>query len=54
MQKKNKEDLYNKILSVYEMPQDVRKTMGINGRKKMEREFDRNIVIRAYLERLAK
>lgn len=54
VQKKNKEDLYNKILSVYEMPQDVRKTMGINGRKKMEREFDRNIVIRAYLERLAK
>ena len=53
VQKKNQEDLYRKALIVYEMPLDIREAMGINGRKKMEKEFDRNIVINAYKKRLA-
>ena len=53
VQKKNKEDLYRKTLLFYEMSLDVRETMGKNGRKKMENEFDRRIVINAYKKRLA-
>lgn len=53
VRKKDKEDLYNKISNIYEMPIEIRKTMGYNGRKKIENEFDRNIVINAYKERLA-
>ena len=52
VRKKDQEDLYRKALLVYEMPLEVREAMGINGRKKMENEFDRNIVIEAYKNRL--
>lgn len=51
--KKDKEDLYKKTVLIYNMPLDDREAMGINGRKKMEKEFDRNFVINAYEERLA-
>ena len=53
VQKKNQEELYRKALQVYEMPFEIREAMGKNGRKKMENEFDRNIVINAYKKRLA-
>lgn len=53
VQKKNQEDLYRKALLIYKMPLDIREAMGINGRKKMEKDFDRNIVINAYKKRLA-
>lgn len=53
VQKKNQEDLYRKAVLIYEMPLEVREAMGINGRKKMEKEFDRSIVIDAYKKRLA-
>lgn len=53
VKKKDRGDLYQKVLSIYEMPINVREAMGINGRKKMEREFDRNIVIDAYKSRLS-
>ena len=32
------------------MSNDEKKQMGINGRQKVEKEFDRNIVINKYLE----
>lgn len=51
--KKDREDLYKKAFLIYDMPLIVREAMGLNGRKKMEKEFDRNIVIKAYEERLA-
>ena len=38
-----------KILS---MSVEERKNMGLAGRKKMEQEFDRNIVVEAYLNSL--
>ena len=34
------------------MTSDIREAMGLNGRKKMEKEFDRKIVINAYKNRL--
>lgn len=52
VRKKDQEDLYRKVLSIYEMTSDIREAMGLNGRKKMEKEFDRKIVINAYKNRL--
>ena len=34
------------------MTSDIREAMGLNGREKMEKEFDRKIVINAYKNRL--
>ena len=31
---------------------EEKKTMGIKGRKKMEREFNRNVIINAYIEEI--
>ena len=36
-----------------QLPYDEKVRMGVRGREKMEREFDRNIVVRAYLDALA-
>jgi len=36
------------------LPYEKKKSMGIAGRIKMEREFDRNIVINAYKEEISK
>ena len=52
VKKKDQGDLYQKMILIYEMPADVREVMGMNGRKKMEKEFDRKIVINAYKNRL--
>ncbi len=52
VKKKNGQDLYEKIIRVYFMTPKERKEMGMMGRHKMEREFDRKIVINAYKERL--
>ena len=52
VKKKDSKDLYAKLCSFYFTPIEERKAMGLNGRRKMEKEFDRKIVIKAYLERL--
>ena len=41
------------MLSFLNMPNKERAEMGERGRLKMEREFDRKIVIRAYLKMIA-
>ena len=53
VRKKDQEDLYQKAISIYDMAADVREAMGLNGRRKMEKEFDRKIVIIAYKKRLS-
>ncbi len=45
-------DLIEKIEKFVQLPYEEKKQMGINGRKKVEREFDRNIVVEAYLNEL--
>lgn len=50
--KKDGNDLYDKICNIFFMSIEERAAMGLAGRKKMEREFDRNIVIEAYKARL--
>lgn len=52
VKKKDGKDLYNKACRVLDMSIQERVAMGLAGRKKMEREFDRNIVIEAYNARL--
>jgi galacturonosyltransferase len=37
---------------VHEMPNESRKKMGLEGRKKVEKEFSREIVIKTYLEKI--
>jgi galacturonosyltransferase len=51
---KDSTDLINKIEKFILLPQNVKEQMGLNGRKKVESEFDRNIVIRAYESEIAK
>ena len=53
MKSKNAEDVYAKACNIYYMQPEGRKQMGLAGRKKIEKEFDRNIVIEAYKERLS-
>lgn len=50
--KKDELDLYNKVCILYNMSMEARCAMGLAGREKIEKEFDRNIVINAYKQRL--
>lgn len=47
-------DLVNKIEKFINLPYKDKKEMGLRGREKMEREFDREIVINAYTEEIEK
>lgn len=49
---KDNEDLYQKAKLIYGMSREERENMGKLGRLKVEKEFDRNIVINAYKERI--
>lgn len=53
VKKKDTEDLYRKSILIYETTNEILEAMGLNGRKKIEKEFDRNIVIDAYKNRLS-
>ena len=46
-------DLIEKIERFILLPHETKKNMGIEARRKMEREFDRSIVVKAYLEELS-
>ena len=52
VKKKDEKDLYGKACNLFFMSVQERVAMGLAGRKKMEKEFDRNIVIEAYKVRL--
>lgn len=47
------EDLIQKVEMFLQLPYEKRKEMGIEAHKKMVREFDRNIVVKKYLEAIA-
>lgn len=51
---KNARDLMAKMDLFFNLSYEEKKTMGLKGRKKVEVEFDRNIVIEAYLEEINK
>lgn len=45
--------LYQALEKFYALSYDEKKGMGLSARKKMEREFDRNKVVQAYLEEIS-
>lgn len=51
---KNVGSLVDAIIKFIELPYEKKKAMGVAGRNKMEKEFDRNIVINAYKEEIKK
>ncbi|WP_156290941.1 glycosyltransferase family 4 protein [Oceanobacillus salinisoli] len=51
---RNVESLTNAILNFIRLPYEQKKAMGIAGRRKMENEFDRKIVINAYMDEIHK
>lgn len=50
VKQRNYQDLIEKIEKFLELSYEQKKQMGINGRRKVEREFDRNTVIEKYIE----
>ncbi|MCM3356558.1 glycosyltransferase family 4 protein [Psychrobacillus sp. MER TA 171] len=49
---KNGKDLTEKLITFIEMKYDEKRDMGLNGRQKVEREFNRNIVVEEYLKEI--
>lgn len=49
---KDKDSLFDAMNAMISLPREDREKMGVNARKKMEREFDRQIVIDSYLQEL--
>jgi glycosyltransferase involved in cell wall biosynthesis len=50
----NAKELIDKVKKLIRMSNDTRKQMGLSGREKVEKEFDRQFVINSYLEELDK
>lgn len=50
IEEKNSKDLIMKIEKFINLPNNEKKQMGLNGRKKVEKEFDREIVVESYLK----
>ena len=51
---KNVDSLVNAMINFVELPFEIKKQLGMAGRKKMENEYDRNIVIESYLSEINK
>ena len=51
-EERNTDDLIDKMNMFIHLSWDEKRRMGIAGRKKVEKEFDRNIVISAYMEEI--
>ena len=49
---KNAEDLTLKVEEFINLPYEKKKAMGLAARNKVEKEFDRNIVIKAYMDEI--
>jgi len=54
VEEKNSLDLINKIEMFLKLKYEDKKNMGISGRIKMEKEFDRNIIVNSYSEEIDK
>lgn len=54
VRQQDSKDLVEKIEKFLRLSPEEKKTMGLVGREKVEREFDRNIVIQRYLDEVAK
>ncbi|MDP0507290.1 MAG: glycosyltransferase family 4 protein [Fusobacterium sp. JB019] len=54
VKEKNTKDLIEKVEKFLKLSHEEKKKMGLNGRKKTEKQFDRNIVIDSYLKEINK
>ncbi|ANU22483.1 glycosyltransferase family 4 protein [Planococcus donghaensis] len=54
VEQKNSEDLIEKIEAFLSLDIDSKRKMGLYGRKKIEEEFDRDLVVKAYLREIKK
>lgn len=54
IEQQNSQDLIDKIENFLYVDYDIKKQMGLSGRKKVEEEFDRYIVIDAYLNEIGR
>lgn len=54
VKEKDSRDLIEKMRKFMALPWESRRDMGLAGRKKVEKEFDRQIVVRKYLEEIRK
>lgn len=54
VEEKNSKDLIEKVEKFIKLPNDEKREMGLEGRKKVEIEFDRNIVVESYIEEINK
>ena len=52
VEQKNSKDLIKKIESFIKLDYNSKKKMGLEGQKKIEREFDRKIVLKAYINKI--
>ena len=50
VKQRDSQDLIEKVETFINLPYEEKKQMGLAGRRKVEHEFDRNIVVNAYLE----
>lgn len=50
VKQQDKDDLVEKVERFIALPHDMKRKMGLAAREKVTREFDRNIVIKAYLD----
>lgn len=51
-EKKNVDDLVDKLEKFIELPYEKKKAMGLAGRIKVERQFDRDIVVNSYMKEI--
>ena len=49
---KNTDEVIKSVEKIIEMSNKERKQMGLNGRKKIEKEFDRSIVVKKYMDEI--
>lgn len=52
VEQRNSNDLIEKIETFINIPYERKREMGIASRRKVEKEFDRNIVVKAYLDEI--
>lgn len=50
VQERNREELFEAVERFLSLPYEQKRNMGLKGRQKMEHEFDRRIVVEAYLD----
>lgn len=50
VKQKDSKDLIDKMVRFINLPYEEKKQMGIAGRKKMEQEFDRQVIVNAYMK----